>query len=342
MSCYFPLVGVDTGTINLETGKRVLSIRPHGTKVDSSLVKEVIPIPCGRCIGCRLDRSRQWADRCMLELMYHERACFLTLTYDDFHIPRRFYGDHQTGSARPCFTLSLRDLQLFFKRVRKAFPGRSIRYFGCGEYGPTTLRPHYHVILFGLDFEDRVELPRQSKTGQKLYTSDKLNTLWSFPPRGVLGESYSTESSLAGIATVQDVTWETCAYTARYVQKKLYGYEAKFYAEHNLDPPFSVMSRRPGIGRRYYDEHPDLFDYQQIHVPTADGGKSIYPPRYFMKCLEASDEEKAEALKNVRKQLVKERQALLESELQIPYEQYLHQQNDIKLAQIKSLKRSDL
>lgn len=324
--------------MNLDTGKRILSIRPHGTKVDPSDCKEVIPIPCGRCIGCRLDRSRQWADRCMLELMYHEQACFVTLTYDDFHIPRRFYGDPRCGNVLPCFTLCIRDLQLFFKRLRKRFPSAVIRYFGCGEYGPRTLRPHYHIILFGIDFDDKVEIGK-SKTGQVMYSSETLDSIWSFPPRNALGESYSPNKSKAGIATVQPVTWETCAYTARYVQKKLYGYESKFYEEHNIDPPFSVMSRRPGIGRRYLDDHPDLFEYDNINIATAEGGKKIYPPKYFTKCLEISEPEKAEALKNVKKQLALERQALLESKLEIPYETYLHQQNDIKLKQIKSLKR---
>lgn len=340
MSCYFPLVGVVTGSINLDTGKRIISVRPHGTKVAHP--EDAIPIPCGRCIGCRLDRSRQWADRCMLELMYHERACFITLTYDDYHVPRRFYGDSRYGGALPCLTLSLRDLQLFFKRLRKRFPECVVRYFGCGEYGPRTLRPHYHVILFGIDFDDREEMPRRSKTGQTLYRSDTLDRLWSFPRRNSLGEYDSPNSSVAGLATVQDVTWETCAYTARYVQKKLFGYEAKFYQQKNIDPPFSVMSRRPGIGRQYFDDHPDLFDYQSIHVSTAEGGRAIYPPKYFTKVLETTDAEKAEALKSVRKQLALERKAILESELQIPYDTYLHQQNDLKLAQIKSLKRSDL
>lgn len=281
----------------------------------------------------------------MLELMYHEQACFITLTYDDFHIPRRFYGDPRSGSALPCYTLCLRDVQLFFKRLRKAFPAAVIRYFGCGEYGSRTFRPHYHFVLFGIDFEDKIpsELGK-SKTGQVMYESPTLDRIWSFPPRDVLGESYFDNTpntvSKAGIATIQPVTWETCAYTARYVQKKLYGYESKFYEDRNIDPPFSVMSRRPGIGRRYFDEHPDLFEYDNIHVSTADGGKTILPPKYFLRCLEISEPEKAEALKNVRKVLQQERKALLESELQIPYEQYLHQQNDIKLGQIKSLKRS--
>uniref|UniRef100_A0AAU8B1L6 Replication initiator protein n=1 Tax=Dulem virus 128 TaxID=3145605 RepID=A0AAU8B1L6_9VIRU len=342
MPCYFPLVGVDTGAINLETGKKIIAIHPHGTQVDESQCLDVFPIPCGHCIGCRLDRSRLWADRCMLELMYHERACFITLTYDDFHIPRRFYGSSADGTAKPCFTLLKRDFQLFIKRLRKANPSLSIRYFACGEYGPSTFRPHYHAILFGIDFDDREELPRASSSGMKLYTSEKLNKAWSFPPRNERGESYSPNSSVAGIATVQDVTWETCAYTARYVQKKLYGNEARFYEKHNLVPPFSLMSRRPGIGRRYLDDHPEVFDYSHIHIATCDGGRSINIPKYYLKILETTDAEKADALKRVRKQLALEHRMTLESQLQIPYDEYLHQLNDVKLKKIKSLTRSDL
>lgn len=105
MACYHPLKAWHTGCYNLETGKErlhitsyevnSLSLLPDGSPAD------FIEIPCGRCIGCRLEYSRQWANRCLLELGYHENSWFVTLTYDDLHVSRRYYGSPDTGVALP-------------------------------------------------------------------------------------------------------------------------------------------------------------------------------------------------------------------------------------------------
>src|SRR3954449_8205389 len=96
-----------------------------------SLSGEKFSLPCGQCIGCRLERSRQWAMRCVHENKMHPRSSFVTLTYDDKNIP-------------PAGSLSKRDFQLFMKRLRKS-QSNPLRFFACGEYGETTHRPHYHV-----------------------------------------------------------------------------------------------------------------------------------------------------------------------------------------------------
>ena len=177
MSCFHPLSAWNYG-INPETGKKIISFsEPRSGN------HERIEIPCGRCVGCRLDYARQWANRCMLELEDHDRACFITLTYDEFHVSKSYYPDPATGLALPALTLCKRDLQLFFKRLRKAFPENRIRYFGCGEYGPSTFRPHYHVILFGIDFSEDRQFVKKSKTGYPIYQSKALDKVWSFPPR---------------------------------------------------------------------------------------------------------------------------------------------------------------
>lgn len=341
MPCYYPLKGYVVGR-DIETGKKI--VRVVSSLVDAPNGVESFPVPCGHCIGCRLDYSRQWADRCMMELKYHERACFITLTYDDCHVPRRFYSGDCFGSPKPCFSLSKRDLQLFFKRLRKAFPENRIRYFGCGEYGPRTFRPHYHVILFGIDFDDKVSMDRKSSSGQDIFTSQGLSRVWSFPARNELGEydSPNIRPTPAGIATVQPVTWETCAYTARYVTKKLDGPYASFYQEKNIDPPFCVMSRRPGIGRQYYDDHPEIWDYDAIYYATPDGGRKAKPSRYYKQLLAKDDSEKAEALSRVRMALAQERQQILAGEFWHPnYETYLDMEESILQSKIKSLKRSD-
>lgn len=343
MSCYHPLTGYRVGK-NMETGKDII-------KIVSAIEPpwkgyEPLTIPCGKCIGCRLDYSRQWANRCMLELKYHERACFVTLTYDQFHVRRSFYPEPDTGCAMPSLTLRKRDLQLFFKRLRKRFPGTTIRYFGCGEYGPDTFRPHYHLIIFGIDFsEDRV-FYRKSQTGNVMYTSPTLDAVWSFPPESE-GSHTPLMSTNAGIATIQDVTWETCAYTARYVTKKFKderigenGYN--FYETFNIEPPFSVMSRRPGIGRPYYDDHGEIYDSSYINVSTPNGGLKFAPPKYFDRLLEEDDPEKYLELKETRKAMAQAAQEAKLAFTDLDYYGYLALTEDTFQSRIKSLKRSDL
>lgn len=187
-----------------------------------------IRVPCGQCIGCRLEKSRVWALRCLHESQLHEQCCFLTLTYRD-----------NPG------TLVLRDLQNFFKRLRKAIYPIKVRYYACGEYGSNFGRPHYHCLLFGYDFSrDRVLFKRSGTNA--LYSSRLLDSLWTH-----------------GYCLIGDVSFDSCAYVARYCVKKVTG-EGK--VEHYVDPDtgelrkpeFAVMSRRPGIGLdwflRYRDE----------------------------------------------------------------------------------------
>jgi len=124
-------------------------------------------VPCGRCIGCRLERSRQWALRCMHELEFHKCNSFVTLTYRDNDLPM---GNMEA-------TLVPDDLMLFWKRLRKEY-GNGIRYFACGEYGERTRRPHYHACIFGVDFKDRKVF--STKGDFTLYTSDTLDSIWGY------------------------------------------------------------------------------------------------------------------------------------------------------------------
>uniref|UniRef100_A0AAU8B1Y7 Replication initiator protein n=1 Tax=Dulem virus 119 TaxID=3145596 RepID=A0AAU8B1Y7_9VIRU len=306
-------------------------------------VREFVEIPCGKCMACRLAYSREWANRCLLELQYCDSAYFLTITYDDLHVPRTFYGNPETGEALPSMTLCKRDIQLFFKRLRKAFPDCHIRYFGCGEYGPKTMRPHYHFIVFGLVLDD-LEVYSRSQQGYKYYTSKKLNSCWSFPARNMLGEynnpNSPNNSTPAGYIVVGNVTWETCAYTARYMTKKLNGPEAQFYSDFNLVPPCSFMSRKPGIGRQYYDDHPDLFEHEFIHVSTEKGGKSFKPPKYFERLFELDEPEISSELKATRKKMAEFTKQAKLARTDLDYLSYLQVEEDSLLDRIKSLKRS--
>lgn len=149
-------------------------------------------VPCGRCIGCRLDYASGWATRMMHEASLHQNNCFITLTYNQDHLPRDTSLDHS-------------HFQLFMKRLRKYIAPQKIKYYMCGEYGDKNGRPHYHAILFGYNFDDWIYL-HDSEKGNPIYTSPTLERIWQ-----------------KGFVQVGEVTYDSCAYVARYVMKKING-----------------------------------------------------------------------------------------------------------------------
>lgn len=165
-----------------------------------------VPFGCGQCLPCRINRRRQWMVRQVLESYGHEENCFVTLTYDEEHLPE--------GNG-----LSKRDVQLFLKKLRKAYYPRPIRFFACGEYGPATRRPHYHLSLFGL-------------------SSSSFDTYHCRPCEWHVARCWAK-----GFVSVGDFTAETAQYVAGYVVKKI----EDRHIQHPV-PEFALMSRRPGIG----------------------------------------------------------------------------------------------
>lgn len=246
MPCYHPLKAMRSSS-----GITVLNS-------DSKLFN--LQLPCGQCIGCRLERSRQWAVRCMHEASLHEHKCFITLTYDDVHIPH-------DGS------LNHRHFQLFMKRLRKHFSTIDIRYYMCGEYGGTLGRPHYHAILFGVNFADYT-IWRKSDAGSSLYRSKILERLWPF-----------------GFSSIGSVTFESAAYVARYIMKKVNGdIASKHYSAVSTEtgeifqrtPEYNRMSLKPGIGANWFKKFSS--DVYPRDAVVLDGTPSK-PPRYYDKLL---------------------------------------------------------
>lgn len=175
---------------------------------DKSLTGVAIKVPCGKCSGCKLEHSRQWAVRCMHEKRMWNASSFLTLTYDNKHLPN--------GA-----TLVLSDLQNFMKRYRN-HAGDGVRFFACGEYGEKSLRPHYHILLLNRDIDDRRFYKMSGEN--RLYTSVVLDEIWS-----------------KGNVIVGDVTFESAAYVARYCMKKITGDKAAAHYGGRL-PEFITMS----------------------------------------------------------------------------------------------------
>lgn len=239
-----------------------------------------LTVACGQCIGCRLSRSKQWAVRCYHEASLHELNCFITLTYSDEHMP----VDHSVDVAT---------FQKFMKRLRKKY-GQGIRYFHCGEYGSTTHRPHYHALLFNFDFPDKELF--QEKSGYQLYISKDLGKLWPF-----------------GFSTIGALTFESAAYCARYVMKKVTGKPAEDYYKYTdpvtgelLDrhPEYVTMSLKPGIGYTWYRQYKsDLWPDDFVVV----NGKKMKIPRYYDNILEKDNICEHEIMKGNRVKEAKKR-----------------------------------
>ena len=213
-------------------------------------------VPCGKCLGCRIDYSREWANRMCIELDDNPRAIFLTLTYNDEHLPL-------TDSGVP--TLDKRDLQLFWKRLRKSFPGVTIRYYVAGEYGPKTLRPHYHAIVYGLALDDFPDLYTRgcNELRQPYYSSPRMAGIWG-----------------NGYILMSEVSYKTCAYVARYVLKKHYGSDKYFLGDAIQE--FSLCSRRPGIGLLHANDYV-LSGNNIFPLTTASGVVEVSLPKAFIR-----------------------------------------------------------
>lgn len=258
----------------------------------------------------------------MLEMQYHDESYFVTLTYDKDHVPCSYYGDPESGEALPALSLCKRDFQLFMKRLRK-ITKQKLRYFASGEYGSTTYRPHYHAIIFGLHLDD-LQIYRKSELGFTYYSSDFLDSVWS-----------------NGKSVVAPVTWETCAYTARYVLKKAYGIGSDFYEIHNIEPEFALMSRRPGIAHQFYVDHPEIVKDGFVYVETPKGGKKIYSPRYFDLMYDLDCPDDMERIKAQRALFASRKKEAILSNTSLDYEHYLEVMDLNALARANSLIRKD-
>lgn len=269
-------------------------LRAHKVDGHISFLKEhtwepdMFLLPCGQCLDCRLRRKRDWALRIMHEASLHEQNCFLTLTYDDEHLPE----DR---------SLSKRHWQLFCKKLRKR--GYKFRYFCAGEYGDETLRPHYHACIFGYDFHlDREYLKHIN--GFPYYISPLLSDVWNF-----------------GFHSIGNLTFDSAAYVAKYVTKRVTGKKAiedKTYERVDpttgevweVLPEFSVMSRggRPskngekngGIGKKWFDKYREEVYASDDFVVSE--GRIFRPPRYYDQLLNREEPERYERLSAGRRE----------------------------------------
>lgn len=190
--CDSPLIGIKLG-IDSDTGKYRIKLKKRFdfsySDYCSRYGKEnVVLIPCGRCPSCILARRKEWSIRCQCEAEYHPFNCFVTLTYDDMHLPSSM-------------DVVKKDLKKFIKSIRNS--GYKVRYFGCGERGERSKRLHAHIILFGFKPTD-LYYDGTSTSGEALYTSKFIDAIWA-----------------KGRAVVQDFDGTVGSYVAGYTSKKL-------------------------------------------------------------------------------------------------------------------------
>lgn len=243
----------------------------NDTSQKSSNDQLKIKVPCGQCIGCRMNRAENWTARMMHEAQLHEHNSFITLTYNDDNLPCN-------GSLEPD------DVTKFFKRLRKHLNGKEIKYYYCGEYGDDFSRPHYHIALFGYDFSpDRI--PHRETASGLVYRSPTLEKLWPY-----------------GFSEIGTLEYDSARYVASYVQKKVNGKKKEeHYQKLNeygefiqIHPEYARMSRRPAIGLRWIEKYvDDIYNYDVCVV----GEKKLRPPPYYDKYLKKIDLERFEKIK---------------------------------------------
>nr|QXN72858.1 MAG: replication initiator protein [Microvirus sp.] len=266
MTCFHPLLAEKIHPTRRKQWNNGKAIKIHASvdgdsnydiaipQLESSHLSEFFYVPCGKCIGCRIDKARDWAVRIMCETYTSDTAWFVTLTYDDEHMDS--------------ISLVKSDLQDFVKtvrdKVRYQYPNVKVRYFGCGEYGDRSgRRRHYHLIMWNLPNLLLMPYVHSCSKGNLLYNSDFLSECWN-----------------KGYVVLGNVTPESAQYVARYTLKKA---GTKDYSDLDIQEPFLLMSTRPGIGFDYCMNNKDRLTTEwKILV----GHAFAHVPRYFMRILE--------------------------------------------------------
>lgn len=299
--CYNDLL--DTKIFAPEQAARLLSFwqAREGFYLRDIHPDDLFPVPCGKCAGCRLERSRQWAVRCVHEAsLYEERNSFITLTFNDRFLPRdnsldkKYFQDFMKR-LRKCYVPTVP--KHYSQADREAFMrDHGIRYYHCGEYGELFQRPHYHALLFNHVFDDLVHY-KNTRNGCKLYTSEKLQRLWSCPDSG---RPY-------GFVTVGEVTFDSAAYCARYIMKKVFGDDAESHYCGRL-PEYTTMSRAPGIAKGWFDQFwKDIYPKDKFHLENSKGKMIAHrPPRYYDSQFELIDDVEMDMIKIIRLERAKD------------------------------------
>lgn len=301
---------------------------PDGEMID--VESRVVPLPCGRCLGCRLDYSRQWAQRCVCEAKYHspDTCFFVTLTYDDKHLP--------FSSAGSPTVLEKNEFSKYLKRLRSSLMRKgwyhtiisddcteipvTFRFFMCAEYGDRSSRPHYHILFFGIDLQDVVFDPKS-----QTFRSEFLEKWWS-----------DSDGEPLGFVSLGQITYQSAAYVARYALKKLI--RPSDFGDRVRE--WTNMSLRPAIGRQYFDDHKDdIYFTDKLYQKLGDKVLPQKPPRYYDKLLDVTDHQKCEEIKAARAKFGEQATILRVIQSSKGLYELLRDEEEAKADQITRLKR---
>lgn len=271
-----------------------------------------LEIPCGKCIGCKLDKAEEWAVRCINEKSMHKESCFITLTYAPEHLPKNE-------------ELKKRDMQLFWKRLRKETGIKGIKYLECGEYGDEKGRPHYHAALYGWIPKD-LKHYKKTKRGDTLYTSATMEKIWG-----------------KGFAPIGEITDKSARYISSYTIKRQTKWKKdkngkKIYEKQN---EYVNASRRPGIGEKWARENIEkMIMNNGIWVKDSQKNKAkLRPiPRYYMKLIEKENWEITADMKYKKKQQGIENEEIRQSKTSLTKKEYLRMQEQSLWDKIKTFR----
>lgn len=293
MPCDFPRLSyrLDDGTISFRP-----KLAPQGSP---------LPLPCKQCRGCRLDRAREWAIRCVHEASLYENSCFITLTYSpddlpylgslqkkDFQNFLKRWRQHNVREARKKLGFKMRQRLKPHQRAALRHATGVLRYYYCGEYGEQLSRPHFHAIIFGQTFADKTLWKKHRD--HPIYRSETLEKLWT-----------------KGHSSIGTVTFESAGYVARYVTKKITGANAPDHYERlneygeyiQIQPEYTDMSKKPGIAANWFKKFSaDVYPSDEVILR----GKKLRPPKYYDKlfdisCPDEMDEVKFRRLQNAKR-----------------------------------------
>lgn len=271
-----------------------------------------VEVPCGNCLACKYDYSKQWSLRNLKELEHSRSGYFITLTYSDSFLT--FSEKHNIATLVP-FELS--DFIKKYRTFQKSkYNNDNIRFFACGEYGDHTFRPHYHVLLYNAVIPDLEFFT--SSHGNSYYLSREMQRIWKH-----------------GNIIIGDITVESASYVAGYCTKKVEGYDSKLYQELDVQPEFLRMSRRPGIGYLDNDTVLSLYEHDEIF---GKNGVRMKPPRYYDKILEKLNPDLLEDVKDFRLEKMFNYRRNLKRLTDLDLNEYRELENEILLR--KSKKKS--
>ena len=321
MPCFYPLTAYRSDQVT-PTGKRKIVF-------DASKSIDKIPfgLGCGQCSGCRLERSRQWMVRIMHEAAQHDHNMFITVTYDDEHLPTT----HEE---------SVRNYQLFMKKLRFKYPGKKISFYHTAENGEENERHHHHAIIFNFEFPDKKfsrysehvdksansvgwvkptkDMPEPGKVIYRPLTNisslspDKAQ---SHAPGAIYTSEQFTKLWANGICEFGGVTIQSAAYCSRYIMTKVNGDDAEEHYErvdtetgelYSLIPEYSTMSRNPGIGKAWYDKYKNE---TYVHDSIIINGREVLPPKYYDRLIEEEMPDLIKAVKARRQANIKKQKA---------------------------------